>query len=152
VTGFTGGGQIEGQVARVGAGGIVIGVATGTVIGCIIVITVVTGSTVAGNWSVCSREWIEVVMDGESSGHPSGVCCMTHFAVSREIQNYVTRVYRLGIIIVVATVTSVGYTIVITLMAIVTGDGCVRACERPYSIMIESRGYPCILIVAVGTV
>ena len=77
---------------------------------------------------------------------------MTHFTGSREIQYYVTRVQRLGIIVIVTTVTSVGCTVVITLMAIVTGDGCVGACERPQGIMIESRGYPCTLIVAVGTI
>ena len=63
-----------------------------------------------------------------------------------------TRVQRLGIIVIVTTATSVGCTVIITLMAIVTRDCCVRARERPQGIMIESRGYPCTLIVTAGAV
>ena len=75
---------------------------------------------------------------------------MTHFTGGREIQYYVTRVQRLGIIIIVTTVTSVGCTVVITLMAIVTSDGCVRACERPHGTVIERGRHPCVLVVAVS--
>ena len=42
VTGFTGGGQIEGQVTWIGAGCIIIGMATGTGCRCVVVVALVT--------------------------------------------------------------------------------------------------------------
>jgi hypothetical protein len=71
VTGFTGGGQIEGQVARVGAGGIVIGVATSTGIGRIIIITVVASRTVVCHGSMCPCQRIVIVMYSESCRKPT---------------------------------------------------------------------------------
>jgi hypothetical protein len=50
---------------------VVIGMASGTGIGRIVVVSVMTCRTVTGNSSMCSREWVEVVMQGESGRCPT---------------------------------------------------------------------------------
>jgi hypothetical protein len=54
------------------SGGIeIIGVAASTGIGRIVIVSVMTCRTVTGNSSMCSREWVEVIMQGESGRCPT---------------------------------------------------------------------------------
>ena len=69
---------------------IVIGVTTCTGVWCIVVIAVVAGCTVVGNGCVRSNQLIEVIVNGERSGRPSGICGMTCFTGGGQIQRDVT--------------------------------------------------------------
>ena len=50
---------------------VVIGMASGTCIGRIVVVSVMTCRAVIGNSSMCSGEWVEVIVQGESGRCPT---------------------------------------------------------------------------------
>jgi hypothetical protein len=64
----------------------------------------------------------------------------------------VTWVGTLGVVIGMAAGTGCRCVIVVTLVAVVTGHGCVRAGERPHGTVIERGRYPRVLVVAFCTV
>jgi hypothetical protein len=49
-----------------------------------------------------------------------------------------------------ASCTSCRGVVVVALVAVVTGHGCVRARERPHDAVIEVGRYPCVLVMAVS--
>ena len=61
-----------------------------------------------------------------------------------------TWVGTLGVVIGMAAGTGCRCVIIVTLVAVVTCHGCVRARERPHGAVIEGGGYPRILVVAVS--
>ena len=61
-------------VIWIGGGIIVVLVTSHTGIRCIVVVAIVAGRTVVGNRSVGSCEWIEVIVNGESSWCPTRIC------------------------------------------------------------------------------
>ena len=73
-------------------------------------------------------------------------------AISRDIQQYVIRIDSCYIITVVATCT-VRWRCpccIISLMAVIACHGCMCTRQRPYTVVIKGRRYPCYLIMAIS--
>ena len=143
-------GELLSDVVRIRGGVVIIGMATGTGIWCIVVITIVTSRAVVGDGCVCSDELIEVIVNGESGWRPSRLGGVAGFAGSWQIESQVTWVGTLGVVIGMAAGTGCRCVIIVTLVAVVTGHGCVRARERPHGAVIEGGRYPRVLVVAVS--
>ena len=94
---------------------------------------------------------IEVIVNGERSGRPSWICCVTGFTGGGQIQRYVAWIGAGCIVIGMTTGAGCRWIGVVTLVTVVAGYGCVRTCERPHGTVIESGGHPCCLAVAVCT-
>ena len=67
---FTRDGQVQLGMIRILTLCVVIAVTTVTCIGCIVVVSMVTGSTVGGNIQVRTRQYIEIVVNGKGGGLP----------------------------------------------------------------------------------
>jgi hypothetical protein len=63
--------ELLGYMVGVSGGIEIIGMASGTGIGCIVVVSVMTCRTVIGNSSMCSGEWVEVMVQGKSGRCPT---------------------------------------------------------------------------------
>ena len=72
-------GELLSDVVWIGGGVIIVGMATGTGIGRIVVIAVVAGCAVVGNGCVCPDQLIEVIVNGESGRCPTRICGVTGF-------------------------------------------------------------------------
>ena len=142
--------ELLSDVIGIGGGIVIIGMATGTGIGRIVVIAVVAGCAVIGNGCMRPDQLIEVIVNGESGWRPSGICCVTCFTGGGQIQCYVTWISAGCVVIGMATCAGCGCVVVVTLVTVVTCHSRVRACERPHGAVIERGRHPCVLIVAVS--
>ena len=73
------------DVVWIRGGIVVIGMATGTGVWCVIVITIVTSRAVVGDGCVCPDKLIEVIVNGESGWRPSGLGGVAGFAGCRQV-------------------------------------------------------------------
>ena len=113
-------------------------------VGCVGIVSVVTGSTVVGNGCVGSVQGVIIAVNRESCGFPARRCGVAHRAIRREIECYVVGVGRLtkiGRMASVAGIGRVGVIAVVTGVA-VAGNRNVRACEWINGIVVKSRGRP----------
>ena len=78
-------GELLCYVVGICGGVVIVGMATGTGVGCIVVITIVTNRAVVGDGCVCSDELIEVIVNGESGWRPSRLGGVAGFAGSRQV-------------------------------------------------------------------
>ena len=78
-------GELLCYVVGICGGVVIVGMATGTGVGCIVVITIVTSRAVVGDGCVCSDELIEVIVNGESGWRPSRLGGVAGFAGSRQV-------------------------------------------------------------------
>ena len=118
---------------------VVVRMTTSAGIGCIIVITVVAGSTVVRDSCMRPDQLIEVIVNGESSGSPSRVCSVAGFAGGGQIEGQVARVGTDCIIIRMAGCTGCWCAIVVSMVAFVAGNGRVRTRKRPVGMVVCSR-------------
>ena len=142
--------ELLSDVVWIGGGVIIVGMTTCTGVWCIVVIAVVAGCTVIRDRCVCPDQLIEVIVNGERSWRPSGICGMTCFAGGGQIEGQVTRISAGCIVIGMATGAGCGRIGVVTLVTIVAGYGRVRAGEWPHGTVIERGRHPRILVVAVS--
>ena len=143
-------GELLSDVVRIRGGIVVIGMATGTGVWCVVVITIVTSRAVVGDGCVCPDKLIEVIVNGESGWCPSRLGGVAGFAGCRQVECQVTWISASCIVIGMATCACCGRIGVVALVTVVTGHGCVRAREWPHGAVIERGRHPRILVVAVS--
>ena len=138
-------------VIWIGGGIIIVLVTSHTGIRCIVVVTIVAGRTIIGNVGMSPNQRIIVIVYGECRGHPVRIGCMAHVAIGRNIQRQVVRIDTLVVVGLVTGHTGVRQIAVIALMTGIAVNCKVLTCKRPHGTVIESGGYPGILIVTVNT-
>jgi hypothetical protein len=77
--------ELLSDVVRIRGGVVIVGMATGTGVWCIVVISIVTSRAVVGDGCVCSDELIEVIVNGECGWCPSRLGGVAGFAGSRQV-------------------------------------------------------------------
>ena len=122
--------ELLSDVVWIGGGVIIVGMTTCTGVWCIVVIAVVAGCTVIRDRCVCPDQLIEVIVNGERSWRPSGICGMTCFTGGGQIESQVTRISAVCIIIGMATGAGVGRVCIVTLVTIVARHGGMRTHNR----------------------
>lgn len=132
--------------------GIIIGlVTTDAGVGCIVVVSIVTGCTVIGYVGMCSNQRIIVVVNRERGRHPVRIRSVTHVTVSRNIQRQVVRIDTLIVIGLVTGYTSIRQVVIIPMVTCIAVNRGMLASERPHRTVIEGGRYPGILIMTVNT-
>ena len=125
-------------------------VATVTGIGCIVVITIVAGSTVVGDSRMSPEQLIEIIVYGECSRRPARICSVTRFTGNRQIERNVIRIDTLVVVGLVTCCAGIGCIVVIALMTVIAGGG--QVCAREWPVAVTECGwYPGILSVALFT-
>lgn len=101
-------------------------------IGRVVIIAIVTSSTIIGNGSMRAFQRIVIVVNRKSGWLPSRGSGMTGSAIGRNIEGWMVRIGRLGIIRIMATVASIGCIGIISVVTTCTvvGNGGVCARER----------------------
>ena len=111
---------------------------------CIVIISIVTGSTISSNGSVCSCNQIVVIVIGKSSGTPSRCCCVARCTICRNADRRVIGVAGSIKITLVTTDTGTGCIVIsigMTLYTIVCYSG-MCASQRIDGTVIESGRSP----------
>lgn len=114
---------------------VIICMTSGTRIGCIVVITVMTHCTVVGNRRVRTDQLIEIIVYREGSRRPARISRVACFTGGRQIQGRVIRIHALVVVCRMAPGTGVGRIVIVTLVAIVAVGARVRAREWPETVI-----------------
>ena len=136
--------KLLGAVVRVGCLGEIRGMTTVAGIGCAIIITVVTRSTIRRYSSVRPVQCIIIAVNRESCRLPTRPCGMAHRAIRRNIQGGVVRIGASVKIGGVTTRTGIGGVGIIPMVTsgAVTGDLRMRTGQRIHCIVIKSSRRP----------
>ena len=115
-----------------------------TGIGCAVIITVVTGSTIIGDHSMCAIQHVIIAVNWKGGRLPARRRGMAHRAIRRDIERYVVRI---GGLVKICGVTAIAGIRSIGIIAMVAGIAVIRnrdmgACKWIHRMVIEGGRRP----------
>ena len=145
--------KLSRNMVRIGRIVVVIGVATRTGVGGIIVVAIMTSCTVIRNPCMRSVQRVVAVVIGEGRGLP-GYVGMTGCTISGNIERYVVRIGCLVVIVGMTPCTGIRGIDIITVVTsrAVSSNPRMRTRERIVGVVIKRRGRPGCLRMARGAV